>query len=131
MGCSLRFYGGPGMVNTYSFATGVITVGAVESELRRLVTDNVFVDLHDQAAYLIRLISQAPGQPIGYDVNDDQCPDIPITCISGYSPTRREYPSQSFRSIRGSSFAAPAALRRRFGAEPAPCPFVEGVQSMQ
>ncbi len=123
--------GGPGMVNTYSFANGVITVGAVEPELRRFVADNVFVDIHDHAAYLIRLISHAPGKPIGYAVNNDQCPDIPITCISGYSPTRSEYPSQSFWSIRGSSFAAPTALRRQFSAEHLPCPFVEDAQSIR
>lgn len=119
--------GGPGMVNTYSFADGVVTVGAVEAELRNYVADNAFVDVHTQAAYLIRLITRTPGGPVGYDVDGDRCPDIPITCISGYSPTRRDYPSQSFWAIRGSSYAAPTALRRELSrGRPRPtCPMTD------
>ena len=109
--------GGPGMVNTYSFADGVVTVGAVEADLEKLVADNVFVDRHDRAAYLIRLMSDTSGRPIGYDVNNDQCADIPIACLSAYSPLRREYPATSFWAIRGSSFAAPTALRRQLTAQ--------------
>ncbi len=101
---------GPGMVNTYSFAKGVITVGATEPDLDRFVADNVFVDTHAPAAYMSRLVLDSMKNPIGYDINNDRCADIPIEDISSYSPEKNKYPSTSLRAIRGSSFAAPSAL---------------------
>ncbi len=109
--------GGRGMVNAYSFAEGVVTVGAVEPDLDRYVADNPFVDTHEKAAYLVRLIRGGTGQPIGYDVNGDQCPDIPLTCVSTYAAGRETYPASAFRAIRGSSFAAPTALKRHLTAQ--------------
>ena len=81
------------------------------------MANNVFVDRHGRVAYLIRLVSDTSGRPIGYDVNNDQCADIPIACLSAYSPLRSEYPATSFWAIRGSSFAAPTALRRQLTAQ--------------
>ena len=72
---------------------------------------------HDRAAYLIRLMSDTSGRPIGYDVRNDQCADIPVACLSAYAPLRREYPATSLWAIRGSSFAAPTALRRQLTAQ--------------
>ncbi len=109
--------GGRGMVNAYSFAEGVVTVGAVEPDLDRYVADNPFVDTHEKAAYLARLIYGAAGRPIGYDVNGDQCPGIPLACISTYTSSRETYPASAWRAIRGSSFAAPTALKRYLTAE--------------
>lgn len=101
---------GSGMVNTYSFANGVITVGATEPDLDRFVSNNVFVDTHAPAAYMSQSVLDATGKLLGYDINNDQCLDIPLERISSYSPEKTQYPSTSWRSIRGSSFAAPSAL---------------------
>ncbi|ABC27274.1 hypothetical protein HCH_00362 [Hahella chejuensis KCTC 2396] len=104
--------GGRGMVNTYSFADGVVTVGAVEEELGDFIADNELVDTHDQAAYFFRLVLDVTGAPVGYDVDGDDCADVPVTCLTGYSPERTDYPTRPWPPLKGSSFAAPMALRR-------------------
>ena len=104
--------GGRGMVNTYSFADGVTTVGATELELRHFIADNALVDMHAQAAYQPRLVSDAEGNPKGYDFDGDSCPEVPLVCLSGYKPDRLEYPSQPWPMLKGSSFAAPVAMKR-------------------
>ncbi|WLQ12734.1 hypothetical protein O5O45_23685 [Hahella aquimaris] len=104
--------GGRGMVNTYSFADGVVTVGAVEEELGDFIADNELVDTHEQAAYFFRLVLDVTGAPVGYDVDGDDCADVPITCLTGYSPERKDYPAKPWPPLKGSSFAAPMALRR-------------------
>lgn len=103
--------GGSGMVNTLSFARGVHVIGALEPELSHFVSDNVFVNGYAPAAHTFVRIDSAHGQARGYDLNGDDCPEIPIQRLSGYSPERRDYPRISGRPIRGSSFAAPVALR--------------------
>ncbi|GGO76820.1 hypothetical protein GCM10011348_04940 [Marinobacterium nitratireducens] len=99
--------GGRGMVNTFSFAQGVVTVGALEPELGDFVSDNALVDRHEQAAYFARRIDDPDGIPQGYDINGDGCADIPLSVVSG-----KEYPKRSWPPLKGSSFAAPMALKR-------------------
>ncbi len=102
--------GGRNMVNTFSFARGVVTVGAVEQELNHFVANNAFVDTYAQAAYQLVRIDDQSGQPLGYDLNDDRCVDIPIQQLSGYRKSR-SYPKTFWKVLRGSSFAAPTALK--------------------
>ncbi len=102
--------GGRGMVNTFSFAEGVITVGATERELSYFVSDNAFVDTYAPAAYIIRRVDDAAGQPVGYDVDGDKCPDIPLNRLTTTS-LEAGYPNSYWRVLKGSSFAAPAAMK--------------------
>ncbi|WP_245662953.1 hypothetical protein [Endozoicomonas arenosclerae] len=103
--------GGTGMINTFSFAEDVVTVGAVESELKYFVANNPFVDTYAQAAYEVTRVDNSEGEPIGYDLNGDQCVDIPLERLTGYSSSVTEYPKKFWRLLTGSSFAAPAALK--------------------
>ncbi len=104
--------GGRGMVNTYSFAKGVTTVGATEHELRNFVSDNVFVDIRARAAYQPSLVSDGRGMPKGYDFDGDNCSDVPVECLTGYQPDRLEYPHRPWPMLKGSSFAAPIAMKQ-------------------
>ena len=103
--------GGKGMVNTYSFADGITTVGAREAELKNFVSDNVFVDVHMSAAYQPRLVRDSSGVPKGYDFDGDMCIDVPVSCLSGYRSDRMDYPDKAWPILKGSSFAAPVAMR--------------------
>ena len=103
--------GGRGMVNTFSFAKGVTTVGASEKELGHFVADNPFVDIHAQAAWEIVRVDNSEGKPEGYDINGDHCVDIPLNKLTGFEQENNEYPKKFWRLLTGSSFAAPAALK--------------------
>lgn len=104
--------GGSGMVNTFSFAEGVTTVGASEPELRHFVASNAFVDLKAPAAYQPRRMDSREGIAMGYDVNGDNCVDIPLDQLSSFDAfERRSYSSRPWPILKGSSFAAPAALK--------------------
>ncbi|MGI9277637.1 MAG: hypothetical protein ACR2PT_22660 [Endozoicomonas sp.] len=103
--------GGRGMVNTFSFAEGTTTVGATEKELGHFVAENPFVDTHAQAAYQVKRIDDSSGKPLGYDIDGDLCPDIPLNRLTGYDNDRKEYPKSLWRPLIGSSFAAPVALK--------------------
>lgn len=102
--------GGPRMVNTYSFAEGVVTVGAAEPELQHFVSNNAFVDMYDKAAYVPVRVDDISGVPQGYDLNNDGCTDIDIADISSRSDV--DLPRVYWKVLKGSSFAAPAALKR-------------------
>ncbi|TDO96864.1 hypothetical protein [Marinomonas balearica] len=97
-------------VNTLSFAKGVITVGAKEPELSHFIANNVFVDVYEQAAYELHRIDNNKGQPIGYDVNEDGCEDINIEQVSQRKST--DLPKTVWPPIKGSSFAAPMAMKK-------------------
>ncbi|WP_281647907.1 hypothetical protein [Parendozoicomonas sp. Alg238-R29] len=104
--------GGRRMINTFSFAQGVITVGASEQELEHFVANNVFVDTYARAAYQLVRVDNEAGEPLGYDLDDDHCIDIPLSRLTGYSNTPKEkYPKTFWKVLRGSSFAAPAAMK--------------------
>lgn len=103
--------GGRGMVNTFSFVDGVITVGAAEQELKGFISDNALVDLREQAAYFAHRIDNGQGEPIGYDIDGDGCLDIPLTALSGRQTGHEVLPERSWPPIKGSSFAAPRALK--------------------
>jgi len=103
--------GGRGMVNTYSFAKGITTVGAREAELKHFVSDNVFVDMRSPAAHQPKLIRDSEGLPKGYDFDGDACIDVPIDCLSGYQHGRLNYPERLWPLLKGSSFAAPVAMK--------------------
>lgn len=103
--------GGRGMVNTFSFAEGVITVGASEVELGHYIANNPFVDTYARAAYEVVRVDDAKGQPLGYDVNGDHCVDIPLEKLTGFQSEKPDYPVKFWKLLTGSSFAAPAALK--------------------
>ncbi|WP_448216850.1 hypothetical protein [Endozoicomonas sp. 2B-B] len=103
--------GGRGMINTFSLADDVVTVGSVEPELQHFVANNPFVDTYARAAYEVIRIDDSEGEPVGYDLNGDQCVDIPLNRLTGYSRKMTEYPKKFWRLLTGSSFAAPAALK--------------------
>ncbi|UTW12842.1 hypothetical protein [Marinobacterium rhizophilum] len=109
--------GGRGMVNTFSFARGVITVGAIEPELANFVSDNALVDRREPAAYFARLLSTPDGVPLGYDLDGDLCPDIQLHTLSSYASARDGFPVNPWPPLKGSSFAAPAALKKILLAE--------------
>ncbi|MDX1452319.1 MAG: hypothetical protein R3183_07155 [Oleiphilaceae bacterium] len=100
--------GGRRMVNTYSFAEGVITVGAEERELKHFIADNAFVDTYAPAAYQLRRIDNERAIPQGYDLDNDGCVDVAIQSLSNQS----RLPSLHWKVLKGSSFAAPVALKR-------------------
>ncbi|MCP8690182.1 S8 family serine peptidase [Marinobacterium sedimentorum] len=104
--------GGRGMVNTFSFARGVITVGAIEPELARFVSDNALVDRREQAAYFARLLSTPDGELLGYDLNGDLCADVPLAKLSSYDKGAHDLPRRPWPPLKGSSFAAPAAVKK-------------------
>ncbi len=104
--------GGSGMINTFSFAEGVITVGAREPELSHFVANNIFVDRHEQAAYFLTRVDDAGGRPLGYDLDGDSCTDIPLHRLSGGGQGEQTLPKRHWPPIKGSSFAAPMAVRR-------------------
>ncbi len=104
--------GGARMVNTYSFAEGVITVGAEEQELSHYISNNPFVDRHSKAAYHLQRIDDSEGMPIGYDVDGDHCSDITVNWSSDIANGRNTLPKKYWKPLIGSSFAAPMALKR-------------------
>ncbi len=114
--------GGRGMVNTFSFARGVTTVGASEPELAHFVANNAFVDIQARAAYPLLSLRDAQGEMLGYDLDNDQCVDIPAARLSaGYQPASH-YARQHWQVLKGSSFAAPAALKAQLvGEQATPC----------
>ncbi len=111
--------GGHRMVNTFSFAEGITTVGAKEPELSHFVANNAFVDTYAQAAYHIKRIDNENGQVLGYDIDGDGCIDIPIERLSGYRQPNQELPESTWQPIKGSSFAAPKAFKRIMLNQPA------------
>lgn len=103
--------GGRGMVNTFSFAEGVMTVGSIEPELQHFIADNPFVDMRTRAAYQLTRMDKATGEPLGYDLDGDGCLDIPLSDFSARNGYDEEYPKHYWKTLKGSSFAAPAALK--------------------
>lgn len=114
--------GGRGMVNTFSFARGVTTVGASEPGLAHFVANNSFVDTHARAAYPLLSLRDADGEILGYDLDNDRCADIPAARLSaGYQPASH-YTREHWQILKGSSFAAPAALKAQLvGNAPVAC----------
>ncbi len=106
--------GGRGMVNTFSFAQGVITVGAIEPELQHFVANNAFVDEYASAAYEPKRLDNLAGEAIGYDLDRDNCVDIPLRQLSNFQPEHTDYSRNPWPILKGSSFAAPAALKAHF-----------------
>ena len=115
--------GGRGMINTFSFAQGVITVGALEQELEHFVANNVFVDTYARAAYQLTRVDNSNGQPLGYDLDGDNCVDIPLKQLTSHLRSKgKDYPKTFWKVLRGSSFAAPVALKMALlQGRPAPC----------
>ncbi|MBY4676069.1 hypothetical protein K6T12_05645 [Marinobacterium sp. CAU 1594] len=113
--------GGRGMVNTFSFADGVTTVGASEPELSHFIASNAFVNRRAPAAYQFRRLDDGAGNPLGYDLNGDGCTDIPLQRLSGYGVAGQQYPKNYWQALIGSSFAAPAALKAELAGENQQC----------
>jgi hypothetical protein len=83
----------------------------VEKELENFISDNVFVDVHTAAGYQPLLVRDESGLPKGYDFDGDRCSDVPLTCLSSYQIGRLDYPSNPWPILKGSSFAAPMAMK--------------------
>ncbi|WP_461536305.1 hypothetical protein [Spongorhabdus nitratireducens] len=109
--------GGRRMVNTFSFAEGVTTVGASESELSHYIADNPFVDIYAQAAYQLQRIDNQNGKPAGYDIDGDGCVDIPLQRLTSEGQQAEDLPRQFWKLLKGSSFAAPRALKQALFAD--------------
>lgn len=107
--------GGRGMVNTFSFAEGVKTVGAIEPGLQHFIADNPFVDMRTRAAYQLSRLDTPGGKVEGYDIDGDGCLDVPLERFSGYVRSAAEgtavYPQHHWKTLKGSSYAAPAAMK--------------------
>ena len=108
--------GGRNMVNTFSFAKGVTTVGAKEPELSHFVANNPFVDIYAQAAWQPVRVNDSEGKAQGYDLDGDHCVDIPLSKLTGHGLTG-ELPERPWPMLKGSSFAAPAALKQALFSE--------------
>lgn len=103
--------GGRGMVNTFSFAEGVRTVGSIERELQHFIADNPFVDMRTRAAYQLTRVDNPAGKPLGYDIDGDGCVDIPLSKLTARTGSNSDYPRHYWKTLKGSSFAAPAAMK--------------------
>lgn len=101
--------GGARMVNTYSFAKGVVTVGAAENDLGHFIAQNRFVDAYASAAYIPERVENDKGEVIGYDIDGDACNDVSLADLQLRSV---DLPKRHWKPLIGSSFAAPAALKR-------------------
>ncbi|MBJ7552522.1 hypothetical protein [Marinomonas ostreistagni] len=110
---------GPRTINTLSLAKGVTTVGAIEPELSYFIADNVFVDTYEQAAYSLKRIDDQLGNSLGYDLDGDGCSDIPLSSLT--SQSINDLPEVLWPPIKGSSFAAPMALKKALIKDPWNC----------
>ncbi|MCB1182524.1 hypothetical protein KDM41_03750 [bacterium] len=102
---------GPRWVNTYTFARGVIVVGAAEPDADgEWATRNPLIDTWAQSRYAVRLV-ELPDRPgYGYDINEDGTVDIDLRRGSSWF-RRFGSPRDTRRVLQGTSFAAPTALR--------------------
>jgi hypothetical protein len=100
---------GRGMVNTYAFARGVIAIAGTEADAEgRWISHNVFATAMAKSVYQVRLVRDLAGAPIGYDVDEDGTVDVPIARTSSGG----RHGSAAGAILKGSSFAAPTALKR-------------------
>jgi hypothetical protein len=99
---------GRGRINTYSLAEGVLTVGAVESdEDGTWIVRNAFVDLLARSTFPVRLVEG------GYDIDEDGKADVPLERTSSHRRWPSRPPRESRVVLKGTSFAAPTALREK------------------
>jgi hypothetical protein len=102
---------GPAWVNTYTFAEGVMVVGAVEYDPDgEWATSNALIDTLAQSHYTIRLVAYQDRTGFGYDINEDGIVDIDLRRGSSWF-RRFGSPRSTHRSLQGTSFAAPTALK--------------------
>jgi len=102
---------GPRWVNTYSFAEGVIVVGAAEPDEDLVwAARNALIGMWNRSRFPVRLVSEADRPAYGYDLDGDGVADVDLR--RGSSWYRR------FRAVRdsrlvlsGTSCTAPQALR--------------------
>jgi hypothetical protein len=110
---------GRGSVNTYSFARGVRTVGAIEPGAReRWISHNPLVSLVAKSAFRVRLVRHPGCVGVGYDIDEDGVADIPADRLSGHARWPSRPPRDSWVVLKGSSFAAPTAVRKILAAAP-------------
>jgi hypothetical protein len=69
------------------------------------------VDTVARAAFPVRLVCDAERPSFGYDLDGDGRADVPLERVSSYQRRKNAPPRESWRVLRGSSFAAPTALR--------------------
>jgi hypothetical protein len=102
--------GGAGMVNTYAFAAGVVTIAGAEADAEgRWIGRQVFTSAVAKSVYRVRLVRDSAGVPLGYDLDEDGTVDVPIGRTSSGSRSLQPAPGAI---LKGSSFAAPTALKR-------------------
>jgi hypothetical protein len=102
---------GPAWVNTYTFAEGVMVVGAIEEDPDgEWATRNGLIDAYAQSSFEVRLVGEAERPAFGYDIDEDGIADINLK--RGSSHFRRfGNLRETHRVLQGTSFAAPTALK--------------------
>ena len=102
---------GPAWVNTYTFAEGVMVVGAIEQDPDgEWATRNGLIDAYAQSSFEVRLVGEAERPVFGYDIDEDGRADIGLK--RGSSHFRRFGTlRETHRVLKGTSFAAPTALK--------------------
>ena len=102
---------GPAWVNTYTFAEGVIVVGAVERDLDgEWAACNSLIDTYAKSSYTVRLVGETDRPVYGYDIDEDGVMDIDLRRGSSFF-RRYGTPRETHRILKGTSFAAPTALK--------------------
>ena len=98
---------GKSMVNTYSFAKDITIVAGEEADERGVwISNNPFINKKTRSTYQAVLIEQSQSKK-GYSLGPSQQIDIPIeqTSFAAYGGVSKG------ALLRGSSYAAPVALR--------------------
>jgi hypothetical protein len=102
---------GRAWVNTYTFAGGVIVVGAVERDLDgEWAASNSLIDVYAKSSYLVRLVGDRERPFMGYDIDEDGVADIDLRHGSSWFRNHGSL-RESHSILKGTSFAAPTALR--------------------
>lgn len=102
---------GPRWVNTYTFAEGVIVVGAAEpDEDREWAACNALIDTRAQSRFRVSLVGDPDRPAYGYDIDEDGVADVDLRRGSTWF-RRHGWPRDTRQVLRGTSFAAPLALR--------------------
>lgn len=102
---------GRAWVNTYTFARDVMVVGAIEADPDgEWATSNSLITTRARSVYTVRLVTDADRPAFGYDVDGDGVRDFSVlpgsSYLQGHGALR-----DGQRVLKGTSFAAPAALR--------------------
>jgi len=80
-------------LNGYSLVEGIISVGALDKNLKKMdfSADNPFINVFAKGEYDVMPILEhdTHGTVIGYDITEDGVMDVPISEITGYEVIKR------------------------------------------